>query len=53
MFIEWEGNDFLNLYLALPLQGFGYHITTLLIYREVQNESKVTWALDWIISLVN
>lgn len=30
-------NAFLNLYLPLLLQGSGYHITTLLINRAVQN----------------
>lgn len=53
LFNEYLLNEnFSNLYLPLPLWDSGYHITTLLINRSVQNEPRVTWVLEWIIFLV-
>lgn len=42
----------LNLYLLSPLWDSGYHITTLLINKAVQNEPRITWVVEWIIFLV-
>lgn len=42
----------LNLYLLSPLWDSGYHITTLLINKAVQNEPIITWVVEWIIFLV-